>query len=359
MSARLRLLAYTDSAQVGGAELALGYLIGALPASIDVGVLATSAEVGAAIAAHRDGAVRAAVPAPEGPFDAPALRAHVRAVRAFAPDVLHVNQAWPWACGAGLAAGLLVPGVAVAVVDHLPIDSPVPRLRRLSRRLLLRRAAAHVAVGVRAARELEAVVGLPAGSVGAIPNGVPPYGCAAAPGGHAGTVVGSLGRLTAQKGYDALVRALVDLPDASLVLVGDGPERPSLERLAAELGVAERLTITGWTDDPRSHLPSFDVFALPSRWEGMPLVILEAMHAGLPVVATDVGSIAEAVTDGVTGFVVAPGDDRALRERLAALAADGELRARLGSRAAEVAATTFTARAMADRYLALYRGCAR
>ncbi len=355
--ARLRLLAYTDSTAVGGAEIALGYLLGALAPEIEVGVLATDQRVGAAIAAHRLGVNARAVRAPEGGFDRAALRAHVRAIRAFAPDVVHGNHTWPWACAHGELAALLCPGVRVLAVDHLPVPSALPRRRLYAGRLLARALDGHVAVGERAAREIERLVGLRAGTVRSIPNGVPPAPprqAAAAPD-SPGPVVGSVGRLAEQKGYDLLVRALPALPGATLVLVGEGPARGELERLAAELGVRERLRITGWTPDPRSHLAAFDVFALPSRWEGLPLGILEAMHAGLPVVACDVGSVAEAVHDGETGFVVAPDDLDTLRERLRVLLADPQLARRLGERGRTLAAARFTDTAMARRYEALYR----
>jgi len=355
----LRLLAYTDSTEVGGAELALGYLLGALSPAIEVAVLATDAKVGAAIAAHRPGTALRAVRAPAGSADLAALREHLGAVRGFAPEVLHANQAWPWACAYGEVAGLFAPGVRVLAVDHLPAAAAMPRVRLLARRAIASRLDAHVAVGERAAREVEEIAGLRRGSVRAIANGVPSRSAAgpSAPGrGHGpGLVVGSLGRLTEQKGYDLLVAALPSLPAARVVLVGDGPERQALERLASELGVAERFRITGWKADARAELPSFDVFALPSRWEGMPLSILEAMHAGLPVLATDVGSIAEVVADGDTGFVVAPDDLPALRLRLGDLLADGELRGRMGERAHALAAERYTDAAMAGRYEALYR----
>ena len=356
MNDRVRLLAYSDSRQVGGAELALGYLLGALDPQIEAGVLAVDELVGAAIAGHRPGTGLAVVRPPEGLRDRGALAQHRRAIRAFAPDVLHANQAHPWACGYAEAAALLVPGVRTVAVDHLPMDGDLPRTRRIGRRLLARRFDAHVAVGERAARLVEGFVGLPAGSVRGVANGVP----AAQPQPPAerlaaGPIVGALGRLTDQKGFDALVRVLPALPDATLVLVGDGPERAALEALAAQLGVAERLVVTGWTTEARRHLPSFDVFALPSLWEGMPLVILEAMHEGLPVVASDVGSVAEAVRDGETGYVVAPGDEVTLRKRLAALLGDPALRRGMGERAHAVAAECFTAEAMARRYEAIYR----
>jgi glycosyltransferase involved in cell wall biosynthesis len=358
----MRLLAYTDSRAVGGAELALGYLLGALAPEIEVGLLVTDREVGEVLATHRPRAPLSVVPAPAGLDDRAALLAHLRAIRAHAPDVLHANQAWPWACGYGELAALLTPGVRVLAVDHLPVGGAVPRRRLLARRLLARRLHAHVSVGERSARAVEEIVGLRAGSVGAVPNGVPRWDGEPPPAladgssfaSAAGPIVGSVGRLTEQKGYDLLIRALPDLPEARLVLVGDGPQRRALERLAAQLGVAERLLITGWIADARAHLPGFDIFALPSRWEGMPLGIIEAMHAGLPVLACDVGSVVEAVSDGESGFVVAADDLPALQARLATLLADPQLRRRMGERGRGLAAESFTDIVMARRYEAIY-----
>ncbi len=372
--APLRVLAYTDSQSVGGAELALGYLLGLFQPEIEVGVLATARHVAEAIAAHRPGTSVRTVRPPSGAYDRGALREHVRAVRAFSPNIVHANQAWPWACAYGELAGMLVAGTKVLAVDHLPVAGAIPRTRRFGRRLLARRLHGHVAVGERAAREVEEIVGLPHGSVGAAPNGVPlelasvDAGVAhthvkpdsGTPSLHtedasAGVIVGSLGRLTDQKGYHLLVRALPGLPDARLVLVGDGPERASLERLAEELGVAGRLTISGWVDDARSCLHGFDMFALPSAWEGMPLGIIEAMHAGLPVIASDVGSVGEVVADGETGYLVSSGDLDGIRERLLRLSVDADARARMGERGRRVARERFTDTAMAARYEAIYR----
>jgi glycosyltransferase involved in cell wall biosynthesis len=353
----VRLLAYTDSRETGGAELALGFLIGALGPEFDVGLLGVDRAVLEGIATHRAGTRVGVVRAPRGRRDRSAFAAHLGAMRAFAPQILHANQAYPWACGYAEMAALLTPRVRVLAVDHLPIAGAIPRVNRVARRLLARRLHAHVSVGERSARLIEQIVGLPLGSVDSIPNGVPAAVTAVPPPPRVAPapVIGSLGRLTPQKGYDALVRALPALPGASVVLVGDGPERTALEALAAEIGVADRLHITGWTSDARRYLPTFDVFALPSRWEGMPLVILEAMHAGLAVVATDVGSVAECVADDETGYVVPRDDQTILRDRLAALVADAPLRRRLGERGRAVAAERFTASAMARRYEAVYR----
>jgi glycosyltransferase involved in cell wall biosynthesis len=117
--------------------------------------------------------------------------------------------------------------------------------------------------------------------------------------------------------------------------------------------MADRLVLTGWADDARAWLPTFDVYALPSRNEGFPLALIEAMLARLPVVASDVGSVAEAVTREV-GRLIPAGDVAALREALRELLGDAEERARLGATARERAVASFTDRAMAEGYEALY-----
>jgi glycosyltransferase involved in cell wall biosynthesis len=158
------------------------------------------------------------------------------------------------------------------------------------------------------------------------------------------------------KGFDVLVRAVARLPQARAIIVGDGPERGALEHLARELGVGSRMEITGWTDDPRAYLARFDVFAMPSRFEGLPLALLEAMHASCPVVATPVGSIPDAVEDGHTGLLVPPDDDAALAAALLRLQGDSVLRVRLARSAAELARARFTTSTMARAYEALYAG---
>ena len=353
-STALRLLAYSDSPEVGGAEVVLGYLLAALSPEIEIGVLATHTRVAEAIAAGRPGTRVFTVRPPSGIRDVVSLREHIHVVRSFSPHLLHANQGWPWACAYGEIAGLINPRTSVLAVDHLPVGGAVPRARRLGRRMLARRLQAHVAVGTNAARLVEELVGLPHGSVGSVPNGVPIEPLGARVSREPGTVIGSLGRLTEQKGYDVLVRALQKLPTAELVLVGDGPQRGQLQALAAELGVTDRLRITGWATNARAHLEEFDIFALPSRWEGMPLGILEAMHAGLPILASDVGSVSEAVADCETGYLVPPDDLERVCERLGRLLDAPELRLRMGELGRLTARERFTDTIMAARYEALY-----
>jgi glycosyltransferase involved in cell wall biosynthesis len=167
-------------------------------------------------------------------------------------------------------------------------------------------------------------------------------------------VVLGVGRLVPVKGFDVLVRAVARLPETHLVLVGDGPERAALLHLAEELGIADRVTVARWTDTVSGWLSGFDVLAMPSRFEGLPLVLLEAMLAERAVVATDVGSIPDALRQGETGLVVPVDDDVALAEALVQLRNDPGLRQRLGHAAGALARERFTLTAMTRAYEAIY-----
>jgi glycosyltransferase involved in cell wall biosynthesis len=161
----------------------------------------------------------------------------------------------------------------------------------------------------------------------------------------------STSRLTRQKGVDVAVRALAALPeDTVLVVLGEGPERASLESLARELGVAERVHLPGRVPDVAAWLRRATLYVQPSRWEGFGLAVLEAMVSGLPVIATRISSLPELVADGETGFLVPPDDSAALAAAVErALAQPG-----LGAAGRERARRQFSVAAMADRTAALY-----
>lgn len=130
-----------------------------------------------------------------------------------------------------------------------------------------------------------------------------------------------VGRLSRQKGQDVLLRALArarpDLPPVSLTLVGDGPEERRLRALAEDLGVADVVTFAGYVSDPADLFRAADCFVLGSRWEGFGMVLLEALHFGLPVLATDCEfGPADVVCDPAIGRLVAPDDVAALAEGL-------------------------------------------
>src|SRR5204863_2782372 len=123
----------------------------------------------------------------------------------------------------------------------------------------------------------------------------------------------AVSRLIRQKGLDVAVRALPLLPqDTVLVVLGEGPERDALERLADELGVSERVFLLGRVPDVAAWLRRAALLVHPVRWEGFGLAVLEAMVAGVPVVASRVSSLPELVADGETGVLVEPDDPAAL-----------------------------------------------
>jgi glycosyltransferase involved in cell wall biosynthesis len=139
-------------------------------------------------------------------------------------------------------------------------------------------------------------------------------------------------RLSRWKDQPTLLHALADLKDLDwqLELVGDGPLRGQLEELTQSLGLTSRVTFLGFRRDVAERLAAAQVFLLLSKWEGFPRSILEAMRAGLPVVASDVGGVQESVVDGTTGFVIPRGDAVRLRECLRKLITSSELRVRMG-----------------------------
>jgi glycosyltransferase involved in cell wall biosynthesis len=278
---------------------------------------------------------------------------NVRAIKQLGPAIFQANLKVPAACQYALAAASVVRGVETVAVEHLPypLDG---RLQLRLKQLTSRRLGAHVAVGERVARQVEHFAALRPGTIRTIYNGVADPVLEPIRRAENRVMLGTIARLDRQKGLDVLLHAMSRLPDAHLTLVGDGEERSALQRLAAELELADRVRFAGACADARRYLTAFDVFVLPSRFEGFPLAIIEAMLASLPVVASAVGSVPEAVLDGRTGLLVPVGDSDALARAIAHLLASPELRARLGAAGRE-RALRFTPASMARAYERLYQ----
>jgi glycosyltransferase involved in cell wall biosynthesis len=147
----------------------------------------------------------------------------------------------------------------------------------------------------------------------------------------------AVANLRPEKGHDVLLGAATDVldsfPDSVFELVGDGQERGRLEAAAAALGISQSISFSGHCDDVTARLDAADIFVLPSRSEAFPNALLEAMTAGLPVVASRVGGVLEVVRDGETGLLVPPDDPGALGATLRRLIADPALAGRLGAAA--------------------------
>ncbi len=167
----------------------------------------------------------------------------------------------------------------------------------------------------------------------------------------------AVGRLIAQKDHATLLRAFAlvhaKLPQATLAILGSGPLEAETRALAAELGLQDAVVLPGRTDI-RDWLERADVFAHSSRWEGFGIVLLEAMLAGLPVVATRVSAVPEVVVDGETGLLAEAGDHVGLAVHLEALLTDRERAAALGEAGRRRARAEFSVGRMAERTQALY-----
>jgi glycosyltransferase involved in cell wall biosynthesis len=201
----------------------------------------------------------------------------------------------------------------------------------------------------------------------AIPNAAPVAGDAANPAELAEPAehwdrpaVLALGRLSPEKGMDMLVEAFASIAGVygqwRLRIFGEGTQRNELESLSQRQGISEQLQLPGWTNQPLSVLRAGDVFVLPSRYEGFPNALLEAMASGLACIAFDCRSgPREIIRDGVDGLLVPAGDVRALAAAMSRLMSDADLRGRLGQRALEVT-TRFSRAQFYERWDAVLQG---
>lgn len=348
----MHLAVYSDARVRGGAEEVLGLLLATLDPEIDVTVIGTDDRIVDWLTACRPEADSVVIGHVRGKKDLSRMWAHRRLLRKLRPDVFQANLNMMNACQYAVAIALSVGSMPVIAVEHSPMAGE-SRLSLVLKRWTSRHLAAHVSVGDSAARQVEQVGGLPAGSVRVIVNAVADEVPVPIDLGVRSPVIGSIGRLEPLKGYDMLLLAAACL-DAHIVLIGDGPAQPDLLRLADDLAMRDRVHMLGWQERPRDLLTGIDVFVLPSRLEGMPLVVLHAMLAGLPVVATDVGSVAEVVDDGLTGLLVPVDDVEALRAALVRLLTDVPLAKRMGAAGRARVLERFTPERMARAWEETY-----
>jgi glycosyltransferase involved in cell wall biosynthesis len=173
-----------------------------------------------------------------------------------------------------------------------------------------------------------------------------------------GRLLGVAARLVPVKGVADVIRAVGQVrnrvPDVRLEIAGDGPERPALEECVRQLGLSDSVTFLGWQADLAPVFSRWDVVVQGSRDEGFPVALVEAMAAGLPVVATAVGGTVELVETGRTGWLVPPEDPEALASRLCGVLADGLQRRAMGVAARARVRECFSANRMAGEIEAIY-----
>jgi glycosyltransferase involved in cell wall biosynthesis len=359
---RPRLLFLITLAETGGAQAYVASLLPAVAAEYDV-----------TVAAHGDGYLREAASAagvryvalehlrrPLDPVrDGRALVELVRLLRAERPLIVHANSS---------KAGVL--GRLAAVIARAPArvftahgwafaahDGAAARAYLWADRLMSR-----VTTGTICVAESERRAGLRARTCRAdrtvvIHNGVALDGPRRAPGSRRSPAeILSVGRLRGPKDFTTLAHAVARLEPGSvhLRIVGDGPDREALAALIERLGASDSIELLGERRDVAGLLAESDMFVLSSRSEGLPMSVLEAMAAAVPVVATAVGGIPELVRDSETGVLAPPGDAAALAAALERLARDAELRDRMGEAGRRRVERDFSLAAFRREHLALY-----
>ena len=298
--------------------------------------------------------------APHPVLDMLAFAELTRALRNFSPDLVSTHTAKAGALGRAAAAYLGLP--AVHTPHGLPLrgrfSAPAAWLFARSERLSARWCRAIVCVS-----EAERQLGLahriaPPDRMVVIHNGVRdvPAELRARPEREPLRIC-SVARLERPKDFATLITALGQIKNRewTLDLVGDGPLEAHIRSLAAGAGLANRVPFLGYVPDPAKVYAEAGMFVLVSRSEAFPRSILEAMRAGLPLVASNVGGIPEAVDHGVTGVLVPPRDAPALAEAIAALQASPERRAEMGAQARAAFAARFRLEQTVEKTLTLYQ----
>ena len=165
--------------------------------------------------------------------------------------------------------------------------------------------------------------------------------------------IAMVARFDKQKDHATLIEAFKDL-DAKLVLIGDGPSLDKTRKRVEELGISDRVSFLGFRQDIAEILARVQIYTLISNWEGLPCTIIEAMRAGLPVVASDVGGVKEIVLPGKTGYIVPRGDAAALKQKLSYLIANKQARISMGIMGRQKYESQLTFQHMYKKTLSIY-----
>ncbi|HKV49936.1 MAG TPA: glycosyltransferase [Gemmatimonadaceae bacterium] len=297
------------------------------------------------------------------PVDVRCWRDLVALLRDRRIDVVHSHEFTMGVYGGFAANSLSVPHV-------ITMHGGRYYAQRWRRRAALGWAAARsralVGVSDATADDLKRTLPSVADRVRVVPNGIPfaaghRAGTRAALGlGDANRLILAVGNLYHVKGHDVLLRAFARIANEAaasawtVAIAGRGEAEASLRQLAADLGIADRVQLLGLRSDVPDLLAAADLFTLPSRSEGLPLALIEAMGASLPIVSTEVGGIAEVVRRDVEALLVPPENPAQMASALATLIGDPDRRLALGAAARRRATSAYSVESMGDRYEALY-----
>jgi glycosyltransferase involved in cell wall biosynthesis len=356
------------SLKVGGAEVLAARLARQLGSSFRV-LFACLDDLGTLGQQFREEGFTVEVLGRRPGFDWRCVLRLARLLRRERVDLLHAHQYTPFFYA--LMARLLYRRPPVLFTEHGRPSPDYPRRKRiLANRLLLQRRDRVVGVGEAVRQALIANEGIPAARVGVIYNGVDLSPFAGPPPDREAVrremgvnaddfVLIQVARLDHLKDHATGVRAFAQVvarrPEARLVLVGEGPELGAIRAVLREQGQEGRVRLLGLRRDVARLLSGADLSLLTSISEGIPLTVIEAMGAGLPVVSTRVGGLPEVVEDGRTGLLAPAGDPGALAQQIVRLAEDPSLRAEMGNLGRERALALFSEPLMHARYEQLYR----
>ena len=316
----------------GGPQVRTARILELLPSSYRHTVVAMDGRTGCADRVGPDVKLEL-VNAPRGRGPLGTARAMAGLLREQRPDLL---LTYNWGAIESVLGAKLAGQRAVVHHEEGFGDEESERLlprRNALRRLLLRWSRAVIVPSQNLERIARDVWRQPAERVHYLPNGVDLARFVPTPRMGQDVVIGNVATFRPVKNQALLVNAFAKMEqrEARLLLVGDGPDRAACEQLCRELGVVDRVTFAGTSEDTSVVYREMDVFAMSSRTEQMPLVVLEAMASGLPVASTNVGDVASMVAEPNRAFVVARDDASALASSLDRLVGDGLLRAELGA----------------------------
>jgi len=357
---------FSDSEAFGGTERALLQLIGGLDRSRWRPILFHASVPGAM--QLRDEAVALGVPAHAvSHANTPSrgiagIAPLVRALRRERAAIFHAHQIWSLSCRYGIVAAALARVRARVATAQLFVEMPPLLGIDLQHGLLTRCLHRHIAVSGFVAERLRSRFAVPASKVTIVPNAAAtsvdvrpdPRLRAELTKDETRPLVLTVARLDAQKGITHLLDAAARVPNAIFAIAGDGPDRTSLEAHASSLGITDRVRFLGHRRDVPALLAAADLFVLPSLYEGLPLAVLEAMAAGVPVVATAIGGTSEIVRDGETGTLVPPADGAALATAVAQALSDRDRATRLASAARVLVQREYSAESMVRAVSGVY-----
>jgi len=362
-----KVLYYTDSNSFGGVEKTILQHIEGLDRNTWQPVLVHHPDAGISAllqeAARLDVRLVEMLRLPLGLSGARRVPAFKAMLHAEQPVVFHAHLSWPLACKWGLAAALFERVPAVIATLHLWVDAPYTQASRWQQSLIAARLGKYITVSWDIAQKLERVFSVASSKLQVIHSSVdiqrfehasnltPPSELALI---RDQPVILTVARLDQQKGLVFLLEAAAQVPEAVFVIVGEGPERGTLQTKCQALGLENRVIFAGFRQDIPAWLGHCTLFVLPSLYEGVPISLLEAMAAGKPVIASAIPGNMEALTHAESGWLVTSGDAGALANAIRILLADPNLAQRLASAGQSRVKTDFSSWAINQQVVQLY-----